>query len=278
MNPHRNNHIHLRVLVTLLTACLWLNSGMADATDADNFDHSHGLWNAVLQTSVAETPSSSKVRYADLKAHPEKFDRYLQNLSAVSQKQFAAWNKNEKLSFLINAYNALTVKLVIDHYPVESIKDIGSFFRNSWKIPFFTLLGEEMFLDHIEHKLIRGADDFSEPRIHFALVCASVGCPKLQAQAFTANRLDEMLEQGAKAFLQDTTRNYYDAKKQVLNLSSLFKWYGEDFDKLYGSMTGFVVKYITQDAGQQTAIARDIADNTIDVEYLDYDWSLNDAK
>ncbi|MGD8593806.1 MAG: DUF547 domain-containing protein [Gammaproteobacteria bacterium] len=237
------------------------------------FDHTHSLWDELLQTYVVDHGAYSEVQYQPLKqTGTHKLSGYLQSLSSVSKNQFDQWTQAQRLAFLINAYNAFTVKLIIDHYPVDSIKDIGGFFRSPWKITFFTLLGEETHLDYIEHELIRGRD-YAEPRIHFALVCASVGCPKLQAHAYTADRLGTMLDAAAKTFLGDTSRNRYDSGGNILYLSPLFKWYGEDFAAKAGSVEKFVAPYITDDP-----LARQrIRSKHMDVEYLNYDWSLNDA-
>lgn len=238
------------------------------------FDHTHTQWGGILQTYVVDHGAYSEVKYRQLKqTGGNKLDDYLRSLSSVSKSQFDQWGQAQRLAFLINAYNAFTVKLIIDHYPVESIKDIGGFFRSPWKIKFFTMLGQDSHLDYIEHELIRGRD-YAEPRIHFALVCASVGCPKLQAQAYTAERLESMLETATKTFLRDSTRNRYDAAGDTLHLSSIFKWYGEDFAAKAGSVTNFVAPYLSDDSQMQQRIRS----KREGVEYLDYDWSLNETK
>ena len=256
-------------LIYGLIGSFWGGGAMADP-----FDHTHAAWNKLLQQYVVEQGPASKVRYAELKQNAAQMDRYLSTLSQVQQNEFNSWGRAQRLAFLVNAYNAFTLKLVLDHYPLESIKDIGNLFRSSWKIKFIPLLGEKVHLDYIEHDMIRGNNEYAEPRIHFALVCASVGCPKLQARAFTAQRLDEMLERGAQEFLSDHTRNRYDAPAKRLHLSSIFKWYGEDFEVKYGSVRNFVAPYLSSDPLAQ----KEIRDGKVDIEYLDYDWSLNDAR
>ena len=241
---------------------------------ANSFDHSHLLWDELLRSYVVEHGPASQVKYAELKQNDEqKLNQYLNSISSVSKKEYDAWSKPQQLAFLINAYNAYTIKLVLDNYPVESIKDIGSIFRSSWKIKFFQLFGEEAHLDYIEHDLIRGDKGFNEPRIHFAVVCASVGCPKLHAQAYTAERLEDMLEYATKSFLTDETRNRFDYPQSTLYLSSIFKWYGEDFESKYGSVEAFVGKYMSQDKQVRSLIQS----RQVKIEYLDYDWSLNDV-
>lgn len=262
-------------LVTLVIASIvFLVTAACNMASAESFDHAHAAWDEILQTYVVDHGAYSEVKYPQLKqTGGDKLNAYLHSLSSISAKQFDQWGQAQRLAFLINAYNAFTLKLIVDHYPVDSIKDIGSFFRSPWKIKFFTLLGEETHLDHIEHELIRGRD-YAEPRIHFALVCASVGCPKLQAQAYTAERLESMLQDAASTFLRDTTRNRYDAAGNTLYLSSIFKWYGEDFAVKSGSVEKFVAAYMTNDPQQRQRIVS----KEVDVEFLDYDWSLNEVR
>jgi len=239
---------------------------------ASRFDHSHSLWSELLQTYVVDQGDFSQVKYQALKqSGTAPLVEYLQSLSAVHASQFALWTQSQQLAFLINAYNAFTVKLILDHYPVESIKDIGGFFRSPWKIQFFALLGDKTHLDYIEHELIRGR--FKEPRIHFAVVCASIGCPKLQARAYTAERMEAMLESATQTFLRDDSRNRYDAQRNTLHLSKIFKWYAEDFVATSGSVERFVAPYISDDPKMR----QQIQSRQVDVEYLDYDWALNNA-
>ena len=251
----------------------WCAVGFANPVYAEGFDHSHALWEELLQSHVVDHGTYSQVQYQALKRDSASIlDEYLQSLSSVPKSQFDQWPKPQRLAFLINAYNAFTVKLIIEHYPLDSIKDIGWLLRSPWKTRFFTLFGSKTYLDHIEHDLIRGGD-YDEPRIHFALVCASTGCPKLQPHAYTAERLESMLESAAKTFLRDRSRNRFDPDRNTLYLSSIFKWYGEDFVGKYTSVGQFVAGYLTDDSERQQRIRQ----HQMKVEYLDYNWSLNDA-
>lgn len=261
------------MLVTLATVVI--TAVFTTAQAEASFDHSHADWDKVLQTYVVDKGAFSQVKYAQLKQQGlTQLNGYLRAISSVSPNQFDQWSRSQRLAFLINAYNAFTVKIILDNYPVDSIKDIGSFFRSTWKIEFFNLFGEKTYLDYIEHELIRGNDEYSEPRIHFALVCASIGCPKLQPRAFTAENLQKMLELGAKSFLSDISRNRYDAAKKTLELSSIFKWYGGDFANKSGSVEKYVAPYITKRLAEQQRIKS----GEVAVKYLAYDWSLNDVK
>ncbi|MGE3388198.1 MAG: DUF547 domain-containing protein, partial [Bdellovibrionales bacterium] len=153
------------------------------ARSAAEFDHSHKIWTLLLQKSVTVKGHASVVNYKILKSDPTELHAYLRTLESVSQGEFGKFSNNEKLAFLINAYNAFTIKLILGRYPAKSIKHAGEWSLSNptaspWKTKFFTLLGERRHLDNIEHDMIRKS--FNEPRIHFAVVCASVGCPALR--------------------------------------------------------------------------------------------------
>lgn len=241
------------------------------AAPAAAFDHTHKSFDQVLRAHVVQVERSTAVRYKQLKKDRAPLDGYLASLSAVSLKDYDLFSPDQKLSFLINAYNGFTLKLIIDHYPVKSIKDIGGLFSSPWKKEFFELLGKPTHLDTIEHEMIR--KQFDEPRIHFAVNCASKGCPPLAQEAFVADRLDAQLEKMALGFIQNPIFNRWDTQKQRLDLSSIFKWYGSDFDKKYKSH----IHYVASVLGLPAEVRKKVDANDLDVDYLDYDWSLNDA-
>lgn len=233
------------------------------------FDHSHTLWNEILHENVKMYGASSLVNYKNILSKPEKLNKYLAEISKVNETDFNNWNKSEQLAFLINAYNAFTVKLIIDNFPVKSIKDIGRLFSNPWKKKFFILLNEKRSLDWIEHEKIRPV--FNEPKIHFALVCASKGCPALQNEAFIASKLDNQLYFATRLFLKDNSRNDFNFEKKIFNISSIFKWYKEDFTKSAGSVEAFIIPIIADD---NIEILK-LLNNSFRINYLDYDWTLN---
>ncbi|MEE8348693.1 MAG: DUF547 domain-containing protein [Acidobacteriota bacterium] len=237
---------------------------------AGDFDHQHAEWTEVLSTYVAMDRGTSLVDYQGISEHRTGLDQYLKDVEGVSLKEYTGWSPSERLAFLINAYNAFTVKLIVDNYPVDSIKDLGGWISTPWKKPFFTLLGEERHLDNIEHDMIRV--EFDEPRIHFAVNCAAVGCPALRKEAFVARRLDQQLEEATRSFLTDNRRNRYRADGQRLELSPIFRWYHNDFEHNQGSLEAFVADRITRDPEARERIRR----KKVKVVYLDYDWSLND--
>lgn len=242
--------------------------GLLSLTNAHAFDHSHAKFDQVLGQYVAFKGQQSLVNYSGLKKNRSLLDDYNQDLSGVTLSEYNSFSRDQKLAFLINAYNSFTLQLIIDNYPIDSIKDIGSFFQSPWDKKFIKLLGKTITLNNIEHDIIR--KKFDEPRIHFAVNCASIGCPSLITEPFVASKLDAQLEAAAKHFVQNSAKNRYDANKRTLYLSKIFSWYGGDF----ASVDKFVAKYITSSVSEQTYIFQGKARK----KYLSYDWDLNDAK
>jgi hypothetical protein len=267
MNFRRS--LSLRAMVIVLSFGF---AGPGFAADSPGFDHAHSGWATVLKKGVSAKGRTTQVDYKGLKAEPSALISYLRTLEAVTQAEYDAFTEAQKLAFLINAYNALTVKLIVDHYPVKSIKDIGSVFSSAWKQKFFTLLGQKRDLDNIEHDMIR--KNFNEPRIHFSIVCASVGCPALRAEPFVAARLESQLESSTHDFISDPSRNRYLSDSKTLEISSIFDWYDGDFVKKFGSLESFLADRITDDPAQRKIIREKKAK----IRYLDYDWSLNELK
>lgn len=246
------------------------------------FDQSHAAWSALLQAHVVLTAhgNASRVRYADMKADQARLNGYLNQLSAVSQPEFQSWSKPQRMAFLINAYNAFTVDLILTKYPrLASIKDLGNFFQSPWKKKFFFLLGRRRSLDDIEHGMLLARGAFDDPRVHFALVCASIGCPMLRPQAYTADRLDAQLDDQMRRFLSDHARNRFDDATGRLQVSKIFDWYGKDFEQGYlgfDSLKTTFARYAEQLASSPDGVKR-IRAGTYTLEFLDYDWRLNDA-
>jgi Protein of unknown function, DUF547 len=257
--------IMLRMLA-VLTALALPSSAFA------SFDHDYKEWDALLQKVVTLKGPIGTVHYQAMKADPSKLNAFTDAVQAVTEAEYQSWTEKQRLAFLINAYNALTFKLIVDHYPVKSIKDLGSVFSSPWKKKFFKLFGKEQHLDGIEHETIR--KQFPEARIHFAVVCASKGCPTISNRAWLAGKLDEQFENAARLFLSDTQRNRYDAAKKELQISNIFKWYKEDFVKYTNGVKAFVASRITTDP----AVQKQILSDEVDVEHTDYDWSLNETK
>ncbi|WP_411825664.1 DUF547 domain-containing protein [Luteolibacter sp. AS25] len=223
------------------------------------FDHNHEKFTEVLRENV----KNEEVNYAGLKKSPGKLGTYIENLADVSKSDFKKWNDDQQIAYLINLYNAATLKLIIDNYPIKSIRDIGS----PWKQKRVKLFGARVSLDHIEHEILR--KDYREPRIHFGVNCASIGCPALRPEAFVASRLDSQLDEQARNFLRDSSKNRLDAKNNTLYLSQIFDWFKEDFVKKSGSVKNFITPYFP--AKDQPIIKRD----GLKIKNTDYDWSLN---
>jgi hypothetical protein len=255
---------------------------LAIAAPAAAFDHGHAAWNELLQRHVRwdADGSASAVDYAGFAADRGVLRTYLDSLSAVTPDEAARFDRFQRLAFLINAYNAFTVELVLTRWPhLTSIKDLGGLFSSPWRQRFFTLLGESRHLDDLEHGLIRGAADFDEPRVHFALNCASIGCPGLRPEAYVPESLAAQLEDQTQRFLRDRSRNRYDPDTGTLAVSRIFDWYGEDFERGLGgtrSVAGFLARYAQQLSPDREAQAR-VAAGVVELRFLDYDWRLNAA-
>ena len=195
-------------------------------------------------------------------------DAYLAELSAACTDDYARWTNAERIAFWLNAYNAFTVRLVLDHYPIASIRKIGwlpgAAFRERF-IPMPALKGGTISLDDIEHGTLRPT--FHEPRVHFALVCAARSCPPLRPEAYRGADLDWQLDDQARAFLRDPAKNRVDHAMRTLYLSRIFEWYRDDFETSGSSLPAFVARY-RDDGADITGEWR--------VTFLEYDWRLND--
>lgn len=243
--------------------------GITTAEGGPDLEKAEVGWKELLLADVTLIPGSSTVNYQAIKKAPEKLKSYTAELGKVSKAEFEAYSREARLAFLINAYNAFTIEFIVDNYPVKSIKDLGSLFSSPWKKKKFSLFGRNVSLDEIEHEMVRPV--FREPRIHFAMVCASKGCPGLRNEPYTAEKLEAQLEDSTRKFLTDTTRNRFDREKKRLELSSIFKWYKDDFVTSKGSVATFVAPYMATTREDQQAIL----DKNLRISHLDYDWTLN---
>ncbi len=253
---------------------------------AQSFDHSHAAFTTLLKKHVVlvDGGKSSKVKYADFKKDQPQLKAYLDSVSKVSETEFNGWSKPQQMAFLINAYNGYTLELILQNYPVKSIKDIGGVFDNRWKRKFFMLLGQDSFLDKIEHETLRKPGVYNEVRVHYAVNCASIGCPALREEAFTADKLGAQLEEQAVRFLSDRSRNRFANGK--LEVSMIFNWFKDDWDKSYTGFDGktpaiksredYFARYAKQLA-DSPADQQVIASGKAPISHLDYDWNLNGA-
>ncbi|MEO6031941.1 MAG: DUF547 domain-containing protein [Burkholderiaceae bacterium] len=264
------------VLVALLFI-LWAPAASAA------FDQHHKAWDALLKQQVVLSPDglASTVRYAAIRAQPKALHSYLATLSSVTPQEYAGWSRNDQLAFLINAYNAFTIDLVLTRYPdMTSIKDLGNLLQSPWKRKFFRLLGEPRSLDDVEHGLIRAPGVFDDPRIHVAVVCASVGCPMLRDEAYVGEHLGAQLDDAMRRFLADRSRNRFDAASATLSVSKLFDWYRADFEHGHAGLDSLQTLFIryADVLGNTPAARAGLRAGRFKTTYLDYDWSLNDAR
>ncbi|QJR16642.1 DUF547 domain-containing protein [Usitatibacter palustris] len=268
-----------------MSAMRWLVAVLALAATGAwaEVDHSHKAWDDLLKKHVkyVQNGNASRVDYAGFAKDRAAFKAVTDSYSKVTRAEFDAWTKPQQQAFLINAYNAFTIEKILTRYPnIKSIRDFGTVFGNPWKDKFFTLFGQPAYLDQVEHEILRKEGVYDEPRVHVAVVCASIGCPMLANDAFTAEKLDAQLEAGMRRFLSDRTRNRYSAATGKLELSKIFDWYGKDFEKGhrgYTSVKATAAKYadLLADKPEERAIVRE---QKADVAFLEYDWSLNDVK
>jgi hypothetical protein len=254
---------HAKLLRILATALLMAAVAPAEAA-AQQVDHS--AFDRLLRAHVDE---QGMVDY-DAFARAPEFRRYLDALSRVD---LAPLPQNERLALWINAYNAYTIELINRHEERRSIRNINrtlGFIRGKgpWSEPMATVAGHTYTLDEIEHEIIRVR--FDEPRIHFALVCAAIGCPPLRREAYTGSRLDAQLEEQTRIFLlQSPEKNRIDVQTRRAHLSPIFRWYGEDFGRSDEEIGQYLARYFT---GMERTLLRN---GNFRIEYTPYDWSLN---
>ncbi|MFP5306394.1 MAG: DUF547 domain-containing protein [Gammaproteobacteria bacterium] len=242
---------------------------------ASAFDHGYADYGRLLSAHVRWTASghASVVDYDGLQREHAQLRAALAQWSAVEQGTFDGWTRAQQMAFLINAYNGFTLELILTRYPdLKSIRDLGSLLRSPWKQPFFTLLGERRTLDWIEHDVLRPR--YRDARVHFAVNCASIGCPALRPEPYVAERLDGQLDDQTRRFLTDRTRNRYNAADGRLHLSQIFRWYEDDFDAGGRGLQGWIAQHADLLADND-ADRQKLRSGAVRVEHLSYDWALN---
>ena len=268
----------------LAAAFAALATGAGAGTPPTPFDYTN--YAAVLTTYVN---ARNRVDYKGLKASPQQLRSFTARIARVDPAAFANWPTKDKVAFWINAYNALTLQTLIDRYPVKSswsksllypknsIRQIGGV----WTKIQHTVMGQRTTLDAIEHETLR--KHFREPRIHMALVCAAEGCPSLRREPYEGSKLDEQFADQARQFLGNREKFRIDRGRNRVYLSSIFKWFGEDFIRVYGTSEKFdgqsekvraVLSYVSRHLPPIDASY--LANGSYSVRYLDYDWSLNE--
>lgn len=225
-------------------------------------------WNELLKKNVKPKVISgvelNAVNYKSIKNDPT-YKKLIGELKDYNLSDLKS--KNDKLAFWINVYNIMAVKMVLDNYPVKSIKDAGSLFKSVWKKDVGEVAGKVRTLNDIEHEILR---KMGEPRIHVAIVCASVSCPDLRPEAYTAEKLDKQLDDQLTKFLANQGKGLkIDSADNKIYLSSIFKWFEEDFES-----RGGVVPYLTKYVDSEYMAT--LKSGKLKTKYLDYDWGLNE--
>jgi hypothetical protein len=242
-----------------------------------------GAWARLLSAYV----SKGRVNYREIVKDPRLLEQSLEDFAKISRQDYGKWSRRDQIAFWINAYNLFTIKAVVDHYPPKgwnllypkiSIRQIGAV----WEKTAYRTAGQLVSLSQIEHEILRGV--FREPRIHFALVCASLGCPPLLSVPYDGDSLEQMLDQQVRAYLADPIHGlYWNKEKRTLYLSKIFSWFGKDFGYYYTlhklfpqlplekrNSLNFIWDYLSEPVKQS------LAEKEFRISFLDYDWSLND--
>ena len=228
-------------------------------TDSDQEDSNtyvvkvdHSDWDALLKKYVVD---NGNVDYKNFKNDTKALNEYVNYLS--TQVPAKDWSVEEQLAYFINVYNANTIKLIVDNYPTKSIKDI----KNPWLKNRLKIGNEDYSLADIENGILR---KMNEPRIHFAINCASFSCPKLLNTAYTADNVEELMERATREFVNNTSKN--NISKERIKISEIFKWYKGDFTE-YGTVVDYINKYSDVKIFQNAK-----------VDYINYDWNLNEQQ
>tara|TARA_R110001592_G_scaffold307299_2_gene580902 strand:- start:437202 stop:437972 length:771 start_codon:yes stop_codon:yes gene_type:complete len=250
------------ILFSLFTLTLFVQCvGQKNFKNTSDNIPSHKIWDELTKKNVSQ---DGHVNYKGFIQDSLKLNKYLDLISASAPNK-KTWSNDEQMAFWINAYNAYTVQLIIRNYPLKSIKEIGGrvpFINSSWDIKFIQFGGETLDLNNIEHGILR--KEFEEPRVHFALNCASVSCPKLRNEAYTAEKLESQLNDQAKAFINNPSKNNIGDGKNI-KISKLFTWFEGDFKKKSPNIPAFLSQF------SKVKVSEDA-----DIDYLDYNWNLNE--
>jgi len=218
--------------------------------------------NQIYASLLTQHVRDNRVDYDGFKKDESMLDEYL---DILSQTDAATLSGNDLFAFYINVYNAFTIKLVLTKYPgINSIKEIGGFFSNPWNKKFIPLNARTVSLDYIEHEILR--PKFKDPRIHFAINCASKSCPKLLNKPYEGSILEDQLDAQAREFINDKKNNFI--KQDTLYISKIFKWFKEDFND---NPLSFIKRYADKDLKEMLVAS----ENNLSIAYLHYEWSLN---
>jgi hypothetical protein len=272
------------VFLLVLGSCSLLGWAQEETQQAFDYDD----YAEVLRTHIN---GKGLVDYKQLKTNPERLLSYIDAIARLPRSRYEKWDEQARMAFWINAYNGLTLKAIIDNYPIKA-----SFWRSRlypknsirqisgvWDGIEFAVMGRKLTLEHIEHKILRA--QFNEPKIHVALVCAALGCPVLRNEPYVGSQLEEQLDDQARQFLGDRRKFRIDRSRDVVYLSPIFKWFGKDFVRTYAlaerlgrhdGQTSAVLNFVTGYLDETDM--RYVRAGSFKVKYLDYDWSLNEQR
>lgn len=276
------------LLILLIAAALFGGGALpAQETSAPRsaavvsiFDHEHAAWGSLLKEFVHD---GGLVDYRGLSKQRAELNRYLRSLEAVTPREFAKWSDRQRQVLWINAYNAYAVRLIVDNYPVDSIKDLGGFFSSVFSKEFIPLQhladvdkrskagGSDLLtLGEVEHDIL--AQISKKPLFHFAIVCASWSCPELLNEAYTADKLEKQLDRQTRLFLADASKNNQRMEGSKLKISKIFDWAEDELDTYPGGIRGLI-----KDFGP-ASVVHAANFGKVKWKYRDYDWSLNEWK
>ena len=257
MASFRSINLILLTSLTLLTACSTVPRAFNPQDPIAPKDFSHQIFHDVLRAHAER----GVVDYPAIAADPG-FEGYLQQLDRIDPSSFPT--RQDRLVFWINAYNAFAIKGILDGYsPLTLFGRYRYFIGRAYRVG-----GQSVTLYDLEREVL--IPEFREPRIHFAIVCASSSCPRLQSWAYAADKLEEQLEQSAREFINDPTRNRFDRERKIAHLSMIFKWFEQDFVAQSGSLLNYVKDYVAD-----PDLARELESTRYTVQFLEYDWRLN---
>ncbi len=281
---------HRYILIVCLSALI---TEIVFAVEQDKQHFSYDDYAVVLKNYVDD---EGMVNYKKLKTEVQMLESFIAAMGKLDPNSYSKWNERRKIAFWLNAYNAFTLKAIVDNYPIKpdffksmyypknSIRQIDGV----WDKITFNVLGEKLTLEHIEHKILR--EKFNEPRIHMAMVCAAMGCPPLRNEPYTGERLDEQLKDQSRLFVRDKSKFRIDTKKNIVYLSPILKWFTEDFVKVYetsdrrkrftflGKNEQAVLVFVRGYLPSKGQIAYFDSAKSFKIKYLDYDWSLNEQR
>jgi hypothetical protein len=265
--PKRVAAFALIIVFVVIVGCSYESEKGAAVTTPKPvvFDHQH-LGLAKVLTKVSDR--FGMVDYGLLKNDPAELEAYLNLVATVPHSQFDGWTRPRRMAFLLNVYNATTLKLLAGHHPVVSIKEIGGL-RSVWHLKVARLFGEKISLKFLEDELIR--KQFKSPAVHFALVCGSRGCPLLRSEPYTADKLEVQFTEQAREFLHDPIKNYVDLESKTVFLSPIFSWFEDDFGKTDAEVIALVARHFK--AFESEALTK----GGFTIKYTQFDWRVNQS-